>query len=69
MSILFFRSFFKFSEDNPSLLIMPFLFGVMLFGGFLVMDEILIAYDKLGPIEQSHFGLFMGMLISLLVIR
>jgi hypothetical protein len=69
MCFFFFKSFFMFSEVNPALIIKPFLFGITLFGGFLVSDEILITYDRLGAIEQSHLGFFTGLLISLLVMR
>jgi len=33
------------------------------------MDEIFITYDRLGAIEQSHLGFFVGMLASLLTVR
>lgn len=69
MCFFFFKSFFRFSEENSVLITIPFLCGIMLFGGFLVMDEIFITYDRLGAIEQSHLGFFVGMLVSFLTVR
>ena len=69
LCILFFKAFFQYNEENNSLVLMPFLFGISLFGGFLVLDEFLITYDRLGAIEQSHLAYLMGMLISFLTIR
>ncbi|MDR3625210.1 MAG: hypothetical protein P4L45_00150 [Ignavibacteriaceae bacterium] len=69
MCILFFRAYFKCSKEDTAIVILPFLSGIALFGGFLIMDEFLIAYDRLGTIEQSHLGFFTGMLASLLTIR
>ena len=69
MSFLFFRAFLKYCEEKAAIITLPFLCGIILFGGFLIMDELLIAYDRLGSIEQSHLGFFSGLLISYLTIR
>ena len=69
LCLFFFKAFIKYNEDNSPLILKPFLYGIILFGGFLVMDEFLITYDRLGAIEQSHLTFFMGMLISFLTIR
>ncbi len=69
MCYYFFKAFLKFDNLKVNLLILPFWFGIVLFGGFLVMDEFLITYDRLGAIEQSHLGFLVGMLVSLLVVR
>ena len=66
---LFFKAFFKIKENDSRIILLPFLSGIILFGGFLVMDEFLIAYDRLGAIEQSHLGFLIGFIVSLLLVR
>lgn len=67
--IFFFKALFKFNNEDSELVLMPFLLGIILFGGFLILDEFLVAYDRLGAIEQSHLGFFMALLLSFLTIR
>ncbi len=66
---LFFKAFLKFNEGDSRLVLLPFLAGIILFGGFLVMDELLITYDRLGAIEQSHLGYLVAFIVSLILIR
>jgi len=66
---LFFRAFIKLSDITDQNILAPFLSGIILFGGFLVMDEFLITYDRLGAIEQSHLGFLIGFMVSLLLFR
>ena len=69
MAYYFFKAFLNTSvENNRSILYTPFILGFALFGGFLIMDEILIAYDRLGSIEQNHFVIFAALMISLLTV-
>lgn len=68
LSFFFFKAFLKIKESSEVVLL-PFLLGIILFGGFLVMDEFLIAYDRLGAIEQSHLGFLIGFIVSLLLVR
>ena len=67
MCFLFFKSFLKFKEGDNQFTLLPFLAGIILFGGFLVMDELLITYDRLGAIEQSHLGFLVAFIVSLLL--
>ena len=69
MSYLFFKAFFKFNGEEDRVVLQPFILGIILFGGFLVMDEFLITYDRLGSIEQSHLGFLTGLLVSFLTIK
>ncbi len=69
MCVLFLKAFIKFEEGNNQSMLPPFLAGIILFGGFLVMDELLITYDRLGTIEQSHLGFLVGFIVSLLLVR
>ncbi len=69
MCFLFFKSFLKFKESGSQMTLLPFLAGIILFGGFLVMDELLITYDRLGAIEQSHLGFLVAFIVSLLLVR
>ncbi len=69
ISFLFFKAFFNYNSNNNSQFVLPFLFAIILFGGFLIMDEILIVYDRLGSIEQSHFGFLIGFVVSYLLVR
>ncbi len=69
MCVFFFKLFFKMKEGNDALVNPPFFFGVVLFGGFLIMDEFLIAYDRLGGIEQNHFTIFTALIASYLLIK
>ena len=69
ISFLFFKAFFKFDLNESKLILLPFLSAIILFGGFLVMDEFLITYDRLGAIEQSHLGILIGFIVSLILVR
>ena len=68
MSWNFFKAFAAVKGGIRSAVYKPFVFGLTLFGGFLVLDELLIAYDRLGSIEQDHLAFFGALIISLLAI-
>ncbi len=69
LTVLFLKAFLKFEKLREEVVYPPFIAGIILFGGFILMDEALIAYDRLGGIEQGHFTILIGMLISLAVIN
>ncbi len=69
MGIYFFKAFFALKSGGTAASNLPFLFGVILFGGFAVMDEFLIAYDRLGSIEQTHISIFVAMLVSFIAVK
>ena len=68
MSWNFFKAFAGLKNGIEKLIYKPFVFGLSLFGGFLVTDELLIAYDRLGSIEQTHLAVFVALMVSLLTV-
>jgi hypothetical protein len=68
MSYHFFKAFAGVNLGREGVVYTPFVFGLSLFGGFLVTDELLIAYDRLGSIEQTHLAIFVAMMVSLLAV-
>lgn len=68
MSWNFFKAFAAVKNGIQAAVYKPFIFGLTLFGGFLVMDELLIAYDRLGSIEQDHLAVFAALMVSLLTV-
>jgi hypothetical protein len=64
-SFLFWRAAL---ETSPGSLA-PFLVGISLFCAFLVADEVLLVYRRFPNLETSHFTVFSGLLLSLLLVR
>ncbi len=65
-SWLFFNAYLKFKNEK---ILAPFTFGIILFGGFMIMDELFVAYDRMGNIETTHLGILVGLLVSFIAAK
>ncbi len=67
-SFLFFKAFLNVTVNNENFIVPPFIFSLIIFGGFMVMDEIFVAYDRMGNIETTHLGILVGLLASYIAV-
>ena len=57
------------SPDHRPGILRAFFTAIVLFGGFLVFDEILLIYGRFPNLETSHFVVLCALLLSVLLIH
>jgi sterol desaturase/sphingolipid hydroxylase (fatty acid hydroxylase superfamily) len=71
-AVLFWRASLErepLAGQAQSSILQPFVVGIALFAGFVLVDEVLLLYHRMPSLETAHLVVLCALLLSLLVIR